>query len=219
MNQAVQTIPDALLFIAPGCPHCSTVLTGLSELIKKGEIGTLEVVNIAVHPERAEKLGIRSVPWLRLGPFELQGLRAESELRDWAQQAGSTQGLANWYEELFKEGKLTQAIDEVRKSPDHIKALLSLASNEDTELTVRIGISAVFEEFEGSSYLRTYIEDIKKLGQHQDPRIRSDAGHYLALTHAAEAISPLEQLSQDRERAVREIAEDSLQDLRENLRH
>lgn len=219
MNQAVQTTPDALLFIAPGCPHCATVLKGLAELIKKAEIGTLEVVNIAVHPQRAEELGIRSVPWLRLGPFELQGLRSESELRDWAQKAGSTQGLANWYEELFKQGKLSQAIEEVRENPDHIEALLSLASDEDTELTVRIGISAVFEEFEGSSYLQDYIEDFKELGQHQDPRIRSDAGHYLALTHAAEAINPLEQLSRDKERAVREIAEDSLQDLRDNLRH
>ena len=54
MNKA---IPDALLLLAPGCPHCPAVLEGLGALVKDGALGTLEVVNIAVHPERAAATG------------------------------------------------------------------------------------------------------------------------------------------------------------------
>ena len=60
---AQDTIPDALLLIASGCPHCPTVLTGLTELVKHGLIGRLEVVNVGIHPERASALKARTVPW------------------------------------------------------------------------------------------------------------------------------------------------------------
>ena len=42
--------PDALLLLSPGCAHCPSVLEGLSQLLKKGELGRLEVVNILAHP-------------------------------------------------------------------------------------------------------------------------------------------------------------------------
>ena len=71
MNQ--NAIPDALLLLAPGCPHCPAVLEGLSGLLKEGVIGRLEAVNAAIHPERAAELGVRTVPWARIGPFELEG--------------------------------------------------------------------------------------------------------------------------------------------------
>ena len=65
---------DALLLIATGCNHCPAVLEGLSRLLKQGRIGRLDVVNLAVHPETGQALGVRSVPWTRIGPFELEGL-------------------------------------------------------------------------------------------------------------------------------------------------
>ena len=105
MNEAEKnSVPDALLLIASGCPHCPTVLQGLSELVKAGVIGRLEVVNIGAHPEIAQGHGVRGVPWLRLGPFELEGLRAPAELRRWAERAGSNAGMADYVAELLKTG-------------------------------------------------------------------------------------------------------------------
>jgi len=50
----------AILFIAPDCPHCPAVLQALSELLKDGEIAEMEISNMALMPEKAQQLGIRS---------------------------------------------------------------------------------------------------------------------------------------------------------------
>ena len=55
MNQ--NTIPDALLLLAPGCPHCPAVLEGLSGLLKEGVIGRLEAVNVAFTRSARQNLG------------------------------------------------------------------------------------------------------------------------------------------------------------------
>jgi hypothetical protein len=82
-----------------------------------------------------------------------------------------------------------------------MSALLALAQDPDTELTVRIGVSAVMEDAAGSALLQNQLPALKDLGQHSDPRVRSDACHFLALTRPA----------------VQEVAKDSLEELREHL--
>ena len=62
--------PDALLLVSTGCSHCGRMLSTLSELLEQGELGRLEVYNIAVNNGPPEARGIRSVPWLRLGELE-----------------------------------------------------------------------------------------------------------------------------------------------------
>ena len=146
MNHTAPTTPEALLLLAPGCPHCPAVLQALGELVKTGAIGRLEAVNIAVQPERAAQLGVRTVPWVRLGPFELEGLRTASEYREWAARAGTTDGMAAWLDEQLREGKLARVIRLIHEQPAHLDALLALAGDPDTPLTVRIGVSAVLED-------------------------------------------------------------------------
>jgi len=91
LNMSV-TLPDALLFISPACIHCPVVMQGLSELVKQTLIGKLTVVNVAAHPEMAQKYGVRAAPWLRLGPFTLTGARTLTELKQWAEWASSEDG-------------------------------------------------------------------------------------------------------------------------------
>lgn len=209
--------PDALLLLSTQCPHCPTVLQGLGELVKKGLIGRLEVVNIAVRPDIAEQQGVRTVPWMRIGDFELEGLHSPAELRRWAERAGSQAGLAEYYTDLFKHGQLPKALSAIRKYPGHIPALLALAQDPDTELTVRIGVSAVMEDAAGSALLQNQLAALMDLAQHSDPRVRSDACHFLALTRSEAALAPLETLSHDPEPAVQDVAKDSLEELREHL--
>ena len=59
--------PDAQILLATGCAHCPAVLEGLSRLLKLGKIGRLEAVNIVEHPQAAQAVGTRSVPWTRIG--------------------------------------------------------------------------------------------------------------------------------------------------------
>ena len=217
MSQSNTTAPDALLMLTAQCPHCPTVLQGLGELVKKGLIGRLEVVNIEVHPDIAEKYGVRSVPWTRLGDFELEGLHSLAELRQWADQAGSSNGLADYYAGLFKQGQLPRVLAAIHRYPHHLPALLQLAEDPDTELTVRIGVSAVLEDLEGSKALQELLPVLLALAQHSDPRVRADGCHFLALSRSEAAVETLQQLTRDAEPTVQEVAIDSLRELEQHL--
>ena len=204
------TAPDALLLIATGCPHCPTVLAGVSELVKQGKIGRLEVVNIVTRPEVAQALGVRGVPWLRLGPFELPGLRAPAELEQWAERAGTHAGMAEYFRELLDNGELAKVLAAVKRDFSQLDALLLLLADPETTLTVRIGIGAVLEEFAGSAELQQQVDALGKLTRSKDTHIRGDAAHFLALTRDARAVAYLKPLLNDPERQVREIAQESL---------
>jgi thioredoxin-like negative regulator of GroEL len=217
MSNANTTSPDALLLLTSQCPHCPTVLQGLGELVKKGLVGRLEVVNIDARPDIAEQYGIRTVPWFRLGEFELEGLHSLAELQQWAERATSADGLSLYYTELFKQGQLPRVLSAIRRHEHHITALLDLTANPDTELTVRIGVSAVIEDNAGSRLLQAQLPILVQLARHSDPRVRSDAAHFLALSGSAAALAEIETLAQDPEPSVREIAEDCIVELKEEL--
>ena len=191
-------------------PYCPTVLRGLGELVKSGAIGRLETVNIEQHPQVARELGVRSVPWVRIGPFELEGLRSEKELRMWAQAAGTETGLASYLDELLSTGKIDQAVKLVRNSPDAISALLLLFSDPETQLNTRIGISAIIENLAGSNILKGIVDRLGELSVHDEPRIRGDTAHFLGLTGSKQAVVYLERLVDDTDADVRALASESL---------
>lgn len=212
---AVPAPPDALLVVATGCAQCPTVLTGLSELIKDGTIGKLEVINVTARADVAEALGVRSVPWLRLGPFVLEGLHSPGELRRWAERVSSPEGLGDYLEELLKEGKLQEAIAFCQADAARLLPLLSILERPNMELTVRIGIAAIVEEFTGSAELRAVIERLAELTRHPDAHVRGDAAHFLSLTRDPRAEEPLRQLLRDPAAPVRELAQEAIDSLRE----
>ncbi len=206
----IMPAPDALLLIATGCPHCPTVLAGASELVKQGKIGRLDVVNVTVHPEVAGQHGARGVPWLRLGPFELDGLRSPAELKLWAERAGTREGMAEYFRELLDTGQLGKVIDTLRRDAAQFDALLLLLADPQTVLTVRVGIGAALEEFTGSETLQKLVPELGKLTQSRDSHIRGDAAHYLGLARDGRAVAYLKPLVNDPEQQVREIAQESL---------
>jgi thioredoxin-like negative regulator of GroEL len=206
--------PDALMLLSSHCPHCPRVLNGLAELLKRGVIGRLEAVNIEARPDLAEQYGVRSVPWVRLGEFELEGLHSASELQRWAERAGSDAGLGAYYGELLKRGRLQKVLGAVEARPERLRAVLELLADPDTELPVRIGVNAVAEHFEDSESLRRQLPLLGELAAHQAPHVRADASHLLALARTPDAVTMLRRLADDDpERAVRETAADALQEL------
>lgn len=217
MSNAKPPPPDALLLLSTQCPHCPTVLEGLADLVKQGLIGRLEVINTIARPDIAQQLGVRTVPWIKLGDFELEGLHSPAELRRWAERVDSDSGIGAYYTNLFKQGQLSKALAVIRKHPHHMPAVVALAADPDTELTVRIGVSALMEDAAGSALLQGQLPAFADLARHTDPRVRSDACHFLALTRHEAARVPLKQLSNDPERAVREVATDSLEELEQHL--
>lgn len=205
-----QTPPDALLFIAPGCPRCPLVLQGLSELVKEGVIGRLEVVNVAAHPELAAQRGVRTAPWTLLGPFELEGAHAPSELRRWAEAVDEPGGAAEYVTEVLRGGQLGKAEALFARRPDLLPQLLPLVGEPELEIQVRLGVGAILEGLAGSSALQQLVPELGRLSAAPDHRVRIDACHYLGLSGSAAAADFLRPRLDDPEAEVREVAADSL---------
>ncbi len=206
--------PDALLFLSSQCPHCPVVLAGLSELLKRGLIGRLEAVNLELRPEAAQALGIRSVPWLRIGPFELSGARSEAELEVWARRAASSDGMRDAFHDLLKQGGLTQVLTLIEADSSRLTALLPIVANPEASLNVKLGVGVVFEEYAGRVELQALATDLGALTRHADARVRADACHLLSLAQSDAAVPWLQACLLDVDADVREIAAESLLVLR-----
>lgn len=203
--------PDALLLIATGCAHCPAVLEGLAQLLKQGRIGRLEIVNIVEHPEAAQAVGTRSVPWTRIGPFELEGLLSPAELRQWTDRARQGEGVADYFSHLLETQRPHQVEAFLQRQPDSLPALLGLLESEQTPMAVKIGIGVVLEALQGSELLNRALPELIKLASSPQANLRADAAHYLGLTLNSDASPMLRELLQDEHADVREIAADALE--------
>lgn len=207
--------PHALLFTAPGCPHCPGVKAALEKLLAEDLISGLEVVDVSEDQARAAELGVRSVPWLRLGDFILTGAQTPQQLREWAERATGEEGMNSYLQHLLANGELNEAETLLEKSPQHIEGLLPLLGKADTPVQVRIGISAILEGLEGSETLQQLLPALIAMSEDQDHRLRSDACHFLGLSHSPEAEPVLRLRLEDIHAEVREIAAEALETLHE----
>ena len=202
--------PDALLLLSTQCPHCPAMLAVLSDMVKLGQIGRLEVVNLGLHAEVAQALGVSSVPWLRIGRVEFVGAQSKADLNAWAAKADSENGLADYFHLLLKEGQLPRVQAMIEAEPQLLSAVLPIVGNVEASLNVRLGAGVLLEHFAGSDSLRALLPRLGDLSQHADARVRADACHYLGLTGDAAARRWLEASRDDIDADVREIASDSL---------
>ena len=205
--------PDALLLISTHCPHCPAMLFALSYLVKQGTLGRLETVNLEQHPEVGASLGVRSVPWVRIGGIELAGVHSQAELIDWAGKAGSEAGMADFFHMLLKEGQLPKTQAMIAADPALLAAVLPIVGNAEASLNVRLGAGVLLENFAGTDALGTLVPRLGLLSLHADARVRADACHYLGLTADAAARPWLETRLSDEDADVREIAAESLNTL------
>ena len=214
------TAPDALMLLSSHCAHCPGVLESLTKLIKAGDIGKLKVINLEQHPEAMQTYNTRSVPWVRIGTYELTGaqtLEALKQRAEWAlkdQQDGGDNQLAE-FDFLLSDGQVNTVIDTIKKNPQAMQTIMTLLGDSGTVLSSRIGIGVVIEELAESDQelLQSHIRDLAKLTEHSDPRIRADAYHYLAMIDDKRIIPLLEKGKSDKDAEVREIVIDSLQEL------
>jgi len=202
---------SVILFIAPGCPHCSAVLQTLSELIKAGDIAQLEITNMAIMPEKAQQYAVRSVPWIKIGPFELSGAHSKGELQQWIQRAQSETGMQHYFNELLSTGKLDKVTRLLKKEPELFRHLPDMLSNKETPLGAKIGIGAIFEEFQGQEAIQAIVPLLIGLLSNSQASVRNDASYYLGLSESPEAIDALKSLLNDPQEEIRESARDALE--------
>lgn len=186
-------------------------------MAQDGIIGHLEVVNIALHPEKARELQVRSTPWIRMGRFELVGRYSEAELRAWADLATSDSGLGAYFTHLLENRNLDKIVSTVLKYPDSLDDLIKLLESLATPMAVRIGVGAAIEELQEHGLLIPAIPRLIELTMSDHPQIRADACHYLGLTGSAAAMPAVKSLLMDQDNEVREIAAETFAILDNNI--
>lgn len=213
MSDKTGVAPDVLMLLGTHCPHCPAVLMVLSELIKRGSIASLQVVNLEQKPALAEALGVRSVPWVRIGWFELEGLHSKSELEHWVAHAAAGTGADEYLRELLGRGQVQKVMALLRRRPQIMREVISLMHDAEAKINVRLGIGVLMEEFAARRWFEPYIDQLAGLCQHEDARVRSDATHYLSLTGNPRVVPVLRSMLQDANADVIEAARDGLEGL------
>lgn len=205
--------PEALLLVSPGCQYCRGMHKVLDELTASGELSKLTVIDVAEQPQVAEQLGVRSVPWLRIKDFVLQGAHTPGELKRWIEASKQDNGWSQYLNHLLGTGGLALAESLVQEKPERLSALVPLISDPETSMHVRVGIAAILEEFQDVSEKSKLVPALAEIAKSPDAKVRADACHYLALTGSDEAIAVLQNYRDDTDETVREIANEGILDL------
>jgi hypothetical protein len=207
---AENSAPDALLLMTAGCPHCPAALQSLTMLLKEGVIGRLEIVNVAIHTEEAESRGVKSVPWMQIGPYVVDGVSSPGNLRELAKGANVDSVFDTWLLETLKAGQRQTFEFLVRREPHRIHALARLMRNPETSMAIRLGIGAVLEELHGTGLTEPLIPALGEMLKSDDRLLRTDACHFLTLI-GGEAIRPWLRIAlNDSDPEIREIAQEGL---------
>ncbi|MGW8246757.1 MAG: thioredoxin family protein [Acidiferrobacterales bacterium] len=214
MNSAKQ--PEALLLVSPGCQYCRAMHKVLDEFAAENKISKLTIVDIAEQPDIAEQLGVRSVPWLRLGGFVLEGAHTPGELNKWIEASARENGWSEYFEQLLESGGLSLAEKMIEEDPARLKALIPLAKDPETPMQVRVGIAAILEGIQGTAEIKILVPSLIEVARNGDAKVRADACHFLALTGSKVALPVLEQYLDDENEMVREIANEGILELRQS---
>ncbi len=207
--------PAVLMLMGRQCTYCGPMMQALTELMKAGQIAELRIVNIEHSPELAVSLGVRSVPWLQIGPFELLGSRSKQEILLWIERTSSSAGFNDYLEEVLSEGKLEYANKLIESYPQALENIIELMADPEAKINVRLGVGVIIEEMAESVEFKAVVPRLIDYLSSKDARIRGDACHYLSLTRDASHIPLIERLLSDESEEVREIAQDSLDELSE----
>ena len=205
--------PAVLMLMGVQCTYCGPMMQILTELMKAGQISQLRIVNIEDNPEMAIELGVRSVPWLQIGPFELAGSRSKQELSSWIERASSFDGVTDYLEEVLAEGKINYANKLIQRYPQALENVIDMMADPEAKINVRLGVGVIIEEMAESGQFKTVIPRLLGYLSSEDARIRGDACHYLSLTKDRSYVPEIEKLLSDDSEEVREIAQDSLDEL------
>lgn len=185
----------------------------LSRLVKKGDVAALHIINISQQTEFAGAHHIRSVPWLKIGPFILQGLQSQQEIETWLARSQSEQGMLDYFTEMLTNGELETVTDAVTQSPDTIRLFIPLLASDETNINVRLGMGAILEDLAGQAILDKLLDGLRDLLRHDHARVRGDAAHFLSFINSPAAVEALQTCLTDPDQDVREIAAESLETL------
>ncbi len=200
------------LFVMSGCQLCPRMEALFKKMHEKGAISSLEITDLAQHPEIAEQYAIRSVPWYFIDGVAFNGLKSEHDIEQLLQQDDS----AKWQQILVEDlssGQLAAAEKQVRAHNPARAAMMQLLAADDTALVVRIGLSAIIEALAGEGLLADYESRFVDLAHSDNPAIAQDAVYYLSLLNTDQGLQALKAIANDDSSLVHQQAEELLQEM------
>jgi hypothetical protein len=186
------------------------MIENLSRLVKEGWLGGLEIVNLEVSPGIAAELGVRTVPWFRIGNYIFDGAMPYDKLVEWARLAAGNSGQIDYVIYQLEHQQLAEVVQQVREHPSYLVELIPLIGDLDTPMAVRIGIGALIEELEQDPALEQAVPALERMTLSPEPQVRADACHYLGLCGDPAAIPAVRSLLDDDNAEVSEIAAETL---------
>lgn len=208
---------SADLFVATGCSHCPAVLQNLSEDLKKGNLASLHITNIATDNTRAEKLNIRSVPWFSLSNINcfmiFSGKHSAKEIEQWLAISQSENGMQEYIAEHLKSGQLMTVVQTIQINPKMFSYVIEMIKDEETSMDLRIGLDVLIENFAATDILQQYSGELKKIASLDNTRLEIDALHYIALTADIRNKEFLQEKSNVSDNQIQEAAIEALETL------
>lgn len=205
---------SALLVVGTHCTRCPAALEAMTSLLKQGELSQLRIINLEADPKAAASLGVRMVPFVSIGPFELYGLRSEKEYLQWITHARSENtGMTEYVEDMLGSGEVDKVNQHIEKDAGYLEWVVGLMGDADAKMNLRLGIGVIMEEYAASAEFEPYLDALIEYTRHEDARVRADACHYLALTENPKVVPVLEAMQSDDNAEVREVVADGLAEL------
>ncbi len=183
------------LFVTQGCSVCPTMKRIFQQLAQSGGVDELNIYDLTDHPDLAKQHNIRSVPFYRINGTPFSGLRTLHEIESLL-QASTVEAGSSWIVEQLREGQLAEVEQAVLQQANIREGLMRLLEAEDTELVVRIGLSAVIESLAERRIFDQYAQRFIDLTQHHEERIAIDALYYLQLISTPSTLKRLQQLAE-----------------------
>ena len=205
--------PEVLLLISSHCAHCAAVLKVVTAMVKQGDMTALKIMNLEKVPELAQQLGVRSVPWLKIGEFVFEGELTAAEIQHWMNEVSSEQGEKVYLYEMLIDGNVDKVIDYIKQTPHALQTVAKFMLDADAKINLKLGVGVIFEEFASDALVDTVIPQLLAYIDSDDARVRGDACHYLSLIGRDEFVPVFEECLLDDNVDVREIAQESLDEL------
>lgn len=194
-------------FVSRFCQNCRAVVDAVNKVaIKLG----LEhhVIDVSQFPDLAEKNNVYGVPTVFVGEIILRGTFTDREFEKWVEGAIEE----DYYD--FIAYKLERGeIEDLTKLIDKTKTFAELIAHDN--FFVRLGAMAMLEKLakSGLKVSRETKEEIRKLLNHEDSRIREDAIMMLGILGEEEDIQVLQSFVGDEN--IGESAREAIQMIRD----
>ncbi len=209
--------PHFVLATTPACPHCPAIKKLARDFEQQQLLASLEIIDITQHPEFAAQHNIRSVPWFRIGDLEFSGSHSGAEIKRWIELALTHKGIRQYLVEQLEAGQLGRVEQLILQHPDWLTIVLPVLADPMSPIQARVGLSALIEGLQDQALLRSLLPGLTEYARHEDQRVRADACHLLGYIKDDAAHQVLEECQHDSDADVREIARDSLAQLRQDL--